>query len=84
MFEPFFNGALLAYKLGDFQESFDLATKALAICPDHHDSLELVKQLKNRVPQPEPASLLALPCERPARHCSSEPPTPTLADFSML
>ena len=46
MFEPFFNGALLAYKLGDFQESFELATKALALCEGHHDSLELLKQLK--------------------------------------
>ena len=46
MFEPFFNGALLAYKLGDFQESFDLASKALALCEGHHDSLELLKQLK--------------------------------------
>ena len=45
MFEPFFNGALLAYKLGDFQESFELATKALALCEGHHDSLELLKQL---------------------------------------
>ena len=47
MFEPFFNGALLAYKLGDFQESFELATKALALCEGHHDSLELLRQLKN-------------------------------------
>ena len=46
MFEPFFNGALLAYKLGDFQESFELATKALALCDGHHDSLELLKQLR--------------------------------------
>ena len=46
MFEPFFNGALLAYKLGDFQESYELANKALALCEGHHDSLELLKQLK--------------------------------------
>ena len=46
MFEPFFNGALLAYKLGDFQESFELASKALALCEGHHDSLELLKQLR--------------------------------------
>jgi len=46
MFEPFFNGALLAYKLGDFQESFELSTKALGLCEGHHDSLELLKQLK--------------------------------------
>jgi tetratricopeptide repeat protein 8 len=46
LFEPFFNGALLAYKLGDFQEAFELATKALQLCEGHHDSLELLKQLK--------------------------------------
>jgi len=48
MFEPFFNGALLAFKLGDFQESFDQATKALAAFPDHHDSHELIRQLKHQ------------------------------------
>ena len=48
MFEPFFNGALLAYKLGDFQESFELATKALSLCEGHHDSLELLKQCAPR------------------------------------
>ena len=47
MFEPFFNGALLAYKLGDFQEAYDLASKALEIFPEHHDSMELLKQLRN-------------------------------------
>ncbi|KAL1528340.1 hypothetical protein AB1Y20_009694 [Prymnesium parvum] len=47
LFEPFFNGALLAYKLGDFQESFDLASKALEIFPEHHDSIELLKLLRN-------------------------------------
>lgn len=47
MFEPFFNGALLAYKLGDFQESFELGSKALELCEGHHDSMELLKQLRN-------------------------------------
>jgi len=46
MFEPFFNGSLLAYKLGDFQEAYELATKALALCEGHHDSVELLKQLR--------------------------------------
>mmetsp|Transcript_1792 Transcript_1792/g.6239 ORF Transcript_1792/g.6239 Transcript_1792/m.6239 type:complete len:507 (+) Transcript_1792:246-1766(+) len=46
MFEPFFNGALLAFKLGDFQESHELCQKALAAFPDHTDSHELLKQLK--------------------------------------
>lgn len=45
-FEPYFNGALLAFKLGDFQESFDLASKSLSAYPDHTESHELMKQLK--------------------------------------
>ena len=48
MFEPFFNGALLAFKLGDFQEAHELATKALAAFPEHHDSHELLRQLKQQ------------------------------------
>jgi len=47
MFEPFFNGALLAYKLGDFQESYELAQKALQAFPEHHDTHELLKQLRH-------------------------------------
>ena len=46
MFEPCFNGALLAFKLGDFQDSYELAQKSLAAFPDHHDSHELLKQLR--------------------------------------
>ena len=52
MFEPFFNGALLAYKLGDFQESFELATKALKLNEGHHDSMELLKQCVHMPPRP--------------------------------
>ena len=50
MFEPFFNGALLAFKLGDFQEAYTLANKALEAFPDHHDSQELLKLLKQHFP----------------------------------
>ena len=46
MFEPFFNGALLAFKLGDFQDAYELAQKALKAFPEHHDTHELLKQLK--------------------------------------
>jgi tetratricopeptide repeat protein 8 len=46
MFEPFFNGALVSFKLGDCQESFELAQKALEAFPEHTDSKELIKQLK--------------------------------------
>jgi len=46
MFEPFFNGALLAYKLGDFQDSYELVQKALGAYGAHSDSKELLKQLQ--------------------------------------
>lgn len=46
-FEPYYNGALLAFKLGDFQESFDLVQKALNAYPEHTESHELLKQLKS-------------------------------------
>lgn len=47
MFEPFFNGALLAYKLGDFQDSYELCTKSLEAFDGYADSKELLKQLKH-------------------------------------
>jgi tetratricopeptide repeat protein 8 len=46
MHEPLFNGGLLAFKLGDFQESFSLTTRSLQVYPDHAESLELKRQLK--------------------------------------
>ncbi|KAG2451608.1 hypothetical protein HYH02_003389 [Chlamydomonas schloesseri] len=46
VFEVFFNGALLAFKAGDFQVSFDLVNKALEAYPEHTESHELLKQLK--------------------------------------
>jgi hypothetical protein len=46
MFEAFFNGALLSYKLGDFQEAHELTKKSLAAFEEHCDSTELMKQLK--------------------------------------
>eukprot|EP00708_Paratrimastix_pyriformis_P002694 GAFH01001446.1.p1 GENE.GAFH01001446.1~~GAFH01001446.1.p1 ORF type:complete len:500 (+),score=205.90 GAFH01001446.1:113-1612(+) len=46
MFEPYYNGALLAFKVGEFQESFKLVEKALQIDPLHPDSQELKKQLQ--------------------------------------
>jgi tetratricopeptide repeat protein 8 len=45
LFEPYFNGALLAYKLGDFQEGFALATKSKLAYERHTDTLELLKTL---------------------------------------
>lgn len=46
LYEPAFNAGLLAFKLGEFQESYELATKALEAYPDHVESKELLKQLK--------------------------------------
>ncbi|GFR50306.1 hypothetical protein Agub_g12497 [Astrephomene gubernaculifera] len=46
VFEVFFNGALLAYKAGDFQVSFQLVNQALEAYPEHTESHELLKQLK--------------------------------------
>ena len=46
MFEPFFNMALVAFKLGDCQESFDHAQKALEAFPEHTESKELLRQLQ--------------------------------------
>ncbi|CAE7581589.1 Ttc8 [Symbiodinium sp. KB8] len=46
LFEPAFNGGLLAFKLGEFQDSFELANKALEAYPEHIESKELIKQLK--------------------------------------
>jgi tetratricopeptide repeat protein 8 len=46
LFEPAFNGALLSYKLGDFQDAFTLVRRALATFPEHADSQELLRTLK--------------------------------------
>lgn len=48
LFEPWYNGALLAFKCGDFQEAYVQVSKALAIFPDHTDSQELQKALKQQ------------------------------------
>jgi len=46
LFEPAFNAGLLAFKLGEFQDSAELAGKALEAYPEHFESKELLKQLK--------------------------------------
>ncbi|KAF0699153.1 Aste57867_10274 [Aphanomyces stellatus] len=46
MFEPSYNRALLAYKVGDFQDAYTKVTKALQVYPEHSDSLELKRQLE--------------------------------------
>ena len=45
-FEPYFNHALLCFKLGDCQESYDYTLKGLKSYPEHADSIDLLKQLK--------------------------------------
>lgn len=47
LFEPFYNGALLCFNKGEFQESFELVNSALEVFPDHMDSKELLKQLQD-------------------------------------
>eukprot|EP01029_Cantina_marsupialis_P010012 TRINITY_DN2297_c0_g1_i1.p1 TRINITY_DN2297_c0_g1~~TRINITY_DN2297_c0_g1_i1.p1 ORF type:complete len:508 (+),score=66.95 TRINITY_DN2297_c0_g1_i1:60-1583(+) len=47
MFEPFYNGALLSYKIGDFEQSFKLVKRALDLFPQHAESKELMSQLKH-------------------------------------
>lgn len=44
--EPLFNKALLHYKLGEFQDSYQCVAKALEAYPDHPESLELRRQLR--------------------------------------
>eukprot|EP00736_Rhodelphis_marinus_P008008 Rmarinus@m.16909 len=46
MFEPLYNSALLAFKLGDFQESFSQATKSSKVFSDHTETQDLLKQLR--------------------------------------
>lgn len=48
LFEPLYNGALLSYKLGDLQDSYNLVKKALTNYPDHADGQELLRTLKTQ------------------------------------
>lgn len=44
--EPHYNLALLSYKAGEYQSAFQSVCRALEACPDHCESLELKKMLK--------------------------------------
>ena len=46
LFEPHFNFAVNAYKIGRYEEAFEVIKKALEIYPDHPDSLKLSQLLK--------------------------------------
>ena len=41
LFEPHFNGALFAFKAGNFSDAFSLVQESLRIYPEHSDSKEL-------------------------------------------
>lgn len=41
LFEPMYNKALMAYRMGDFQEAYSFTQKALSLYPNHTDSKEL-------------------------------------------
>lgn len=45
LFEPFYNGALLADRFGEFEKALSLVEEALDIFPTHSDSLELKSTL---------------------------------------
>jgi tetratricopeptide repeat protein 8 len=51
LYEPLYNGSLLAYKSGDFAEAFTLAQQAVQANPASHDSQELLKTLKQTLIQ---------------------------------
>lgn len=46
VFELSFNAALLAFKQGNLQASFEACSRALAAYPDHTESQDLMRQLK--------------------------------------
>jgi tetratricopeptide repeat protein 8 len=48
LFEPWYNGALLAHKVGEFQEAYAQVQRALAAFPDHSDSQDLLRTLKQQ------------------------------------
>ncbi len=47
LFEPSYNLSSLSEKTGDLQSAYVVVQKALKSFPEHHDSQELMKQLKN-------------------------------------
>jgi tetratricopeptide repeat protein 8 len=49
LYEPWYNGALLAWRQGDVAGAFAQATRALEIFPAHTDSKDLVAQCKAAV-----------------------------------
>ena len=48
LFEPFYNGALLSQKMGNYEEAFIQVKKALVNCPEHAESNELLANLRTQ------------------------------------
>ena len=46
LYEPLYNGALLAFKLGEFEKAHALASESGKVYPGHSDTQELLAQLK--------------------------------------
>jgi len=46
LFEPSYNAALFQFKSGDLNESYQSVNKSLEVFPEHMDSKELLKRLK--------------------------------------
>ena len=46
LYEPLYNGALLAFKLGEFEKAHEMAARAHGVYPGHSDTQELLAQLK--------------------------------------
>lgn len=46
VFELSYNAALLAFKRGNMQSSFEACSRALAAYPEHTESQELMRQIK--------------------------------------
>jgi len=46
---PYYHAAVVAYKLGEFQKAFQLALKAESIYPDHAETKELLKTLRQHL-----------------------------------
>ena len=49
VYEAFYNGALVAFKQGEIESSYSLATEASRIYGDHKETQELLQDLRKRL-----------------------------------
>ena len=47
LFEPYYNSALAAFKVGQLEKSFEQVHLSLANFPEHNDSLELLRLIRS-------------------------------------